>query len=281
MMKFFLTLLFFLTTFFTYSQILINEIMIDGATCDGTCNPNTAEWVELYNTSGSSVDVSCYIICDGDWTYVIPEGTIIPANGFLTIGGAGNEASAPDLSWASANYTGTGGIGTFTNGGEQLALFDNTGTMIDGIIWGGGQGLPDNGNAVTSSGSCTVTSVDLPSSGNSSWVNIGGDGADGSTMARDCDGAATWSNMTGGNMTFGTNNCVPLALDTTKIYKVTVIEEVETKTIMSIHTILGKELYYIDFNKEEVEININNYAEYGILIVRYTDLSVDKINIVK
>ena len=110
--------------------IVINEIMVDGGTCDGSCNPNTSEWVELYNTCPYDVDISCYIICDGDWTYVIPEGTTLTANSHITIGGATNESTSPDLDWSTANYSGTGGIGTFTNSAEQLALFDNTGTMI-------------------------------------------------------------------------------------------------------------------------------------------------------
>ena len=280
MKKLIFSLLFLLSfTHSTYSQIVINEIMIDGATCDGSCNPNTAEWVELYNSGNSIVDISCYIISDGDWTYVFPIGTTIPPNGYITIGGASNESSNPDFYWDDANYTGTGGIGTFTNGGEQLALFDNTGTMIDGIIWGGGQALSANNIAVTSSGSCIVTDIDLPGASNSDWEDIGTDGVDGSTMARECDGSSTWVNMETTDMTFGSSNgCVVMELDTNNVIHQQIVKDTEPKIIMYIHNMLGHELYHYNYNKD-IPIAITKFKEYGILIIRYTDLTVEIKNI--
>jgi hypothetical protein len=177
--------------------------MIDGGTCDGSCNPNTAEWVELYNTCSTSVDVGCYILADGDWTYVIPEGTTIDANGFLTIGGASQEDTAPDLYWdnATGSY-----IGTFTNSAEQLALFDNSGNWEDGIVWGGGQNLADNSNPVATSGNCTITNVNLPKANNSNWEDIVTDGVNISSMARSVDGGSTGENRVDGGLTYGFTN---------------------------------------------------------------------------
>ena len=277
MKKFFLLLL-LLLPIFSYSQcIVINEIMINGGSCDGSCNPNTSEWVELYNTCNTPIDVSCYIISDGDWTYVIPSGTIIANGGYLTIGGASNEGSSPDLDWATANYTGTGGIGTFTNGGEQLALFDNSGSMIGGIIWGGGQDLSANNVAVTASGSCTVTNVDLPNSGSSDWEDIVEDGVDESTMARECDGESTWVNYTGGDITFGTenNSCIPMFLEPdSAIFIFNENTDEEEKVIMKIYDVLGQELY--DFINGR-EVNMMDYK--GIIIIRYIDGTIKKVNI--
>jgi hypothetical protein len=261
---------------FSFGQCLsINEIMINGASCDGSCNPNTAEWVELYNDCGSDIDVSCYIISDGDWTYTFPSGTIIPSKGFLTIGGASNEGSAPDLDWATANYSGTGGIGTFTNGGEQLALFDNSGTMIDGIIWGGGQALSASNIPVTTFGSCTVTDIDLPNSGNSGWEDIGGDGTDGSTMSRECDGSSVWVNTETTDMSFGTTNgCIVMTLDTTKAVVTFPTEEGEEKVILTIYNVLGQEVYNLINGKE---VNMSHYK--GVIIIRYLDGTLRKVEV--
>lgn len=233
-------------SFTTYSQcVVINEVLIDGGACDGSCNPNTAEWIELYNTCGSDADVSCFIICDGDWTYVIPDGTTILSGGFLTIGGATNEASSADLDWAGANYTGTGGIGTLTNGGEQVALFDNTGSMIDGVIWGGGQGLPDGGNSVTASGPCTVTSVDLPNSSNSAWEVLPSDDND-CSIARETDGSSTWVRRcrSDGDMSFGTSNgSLPLHLIPDTLYTPNIPDKLITKEVIMIFDVSGQQLH--------------------------------------
>jgi hypothetical protein len=44
------------------------------------------DWVELYNSTNNAKDISGYIIYDdGDVEYQLPEGTTVPANGYLVI----------------------------------------------------------------------------------------------------------------------------------------------------------------------------------------------------
>lgn len=44
------------------------------------------DWVELYNSTGNTKDISGYVIYDdGDGEYQLPEGTTIPANEYLVI----------------------------------------------------------------------------------------------------------------------------------------------------------------------------------------------------
>ncbi len=61
--------------------ILINEFLPDPNTL------YTEEWIELYNPLNVMVDLSGYILDDivggGTAPYIIPEGTIIPAHGFI------------------------------------------------------------------------------------------------------------------------------------------------------------------------------------------------------
>ena len=55
--------------------IFINEIYASGE-----------DWVELYNSNGSAKDISGYIIHDdGETEYELPNGTSVPANGYLVI----------------------------------------------------------------------------------------------------------------------------------------------------------------------------------------------------
>lgn len=55
--------------------LFINEISASGN-----------DWVELYNSTGNAKDISGYIIYDdGDAEYQLPEGTTVPASGYLVI----------------------------------------------------------------------------------------------------------------------------------------------------------------------------------------------------
>lgn len=55
--------------------LFINEISASGD-----------DWVELYNSTNNTKDISGYIIHDdGDVEYQLPEGTTVPANGYLVI----------------------------------------------------------------------------------------------------------------------------------------------------------------------------------------------------
>src|SRR6218665_2713115 len=134
--------------------IVINEIMINAAgSNDGANSPNTAEWVELYNNCSTPVDIGCYAFSDGDFTVVFPSGTILQPYSYYTIGSL-NSGFVPDLNWATCGCTTqTGGsqVGIFTNSNEQLILQDNSGNLVDAIVWGSGQ-FPVNNSTTTATG---------------------------------------------------------------------------------------------------------------------------------
>ena len=61
--------------------VVINEVMVNAAgACDGSCTPNTGEWIELYNTGPFAWNIECYILSDGDFSVTMPAGTTIPGN---------------------------------------------------------------------------------------------------------------------------------------------------------------------------------------------------------
>jgi hypothetical protein len=63
------------------AQVVINEITPDPGNYDG----QGGEWTELYNTSATPLDLSCWVLTDGEEIVVFPSGTYIPANGYLVI----------------------------------------------------------------------------------------------------------------------------------------------------------------------------------------------------
>lgn len=164
------------------SKVFINEVAPRpqlGA-CAGTPNgqnPNSGEWIELLNAGPSAVDIGGWIVADGDWTATIPAGTLLAANAYYLIGGGGTFCSVgvlPDLNIETCNCA-TVAFGSdimnLTDGNEQVALFDCSGTFIDGVLWDGaagavGQALPDAvGNDAPATGCgnyITAKSVSLP-----------------------------------------------------------------------------------------------------------------------
>jgi|GEM_PF-2870140 len=248
-----------LSSLFSQS-VVINEVMVDGGTCDGSCNPNVAEWIELYNSGSTVIDLGCWAMTDGDFAITFPAGTSIPPSGYLTIGGAANEASAPDLNWGTcgcANYYGTGGLGTLTNGGEQIALFDDTGAWVDGIFWSGGQGLPSLGNSAPPMGGCAGQSLDLPASSDSNWESHPTDGGNDCTLARVFDGGSSWEVRCTTAKSFGASNG-------------TVLPAIFAKELTAESNGLDVELSWstlseIDFNRFEVERKLMDEASFVTL----------------
>ncbi|MBL7765904.1 MAG: lamin tail domain-containing protein [Chitinophagaceae bacterium] len=111
---------------------------------DGS-NPNSGEYIELYNAGPGTADMSGWLITDGDWTVTIPAGTLLVSGGYFLIGGGGTLCAAgavPDLNVETCNCTSgqnNGGNGTdfmnLTNGGECFGLFDCSNNFIDGVSW--------------------------------------------------------------------------------------------------------------------------------------------------
>lgn len=115
-----------------------------GADADGS-SPNSGEYLELYNAGPGNVDLSGWMVTDGDWTARIPAGTILAANSWYLIGGGGTECITgvkPDLNVETCNCTSgpnNGGTGTdfmnLTNSAEYLMLLDCGSNMIDQVRW--------------------------------------------------------------------------------------------------------------------------------------------------
>jgi hypothetical protein len=154
------------------AQVVINEITPDPGNYDG----QGAEWAELYNTGAAPVDVSCWVLSDGEEIIVLPAGTIIPAGGYLLIYnshffncatcnwdptiiaqlqtnpnvklldlaacGCTNQASCYSVTWENS---GAGGNPN-NDAGERIVLFDANATIVDALYYGSGARV--NGGAI-------------------------------------------------------------------------------------------------------------------------------------
>jgi len=88
------------------------------------------EWIELYNPTEESVDLSGLTINDNSGTYTIPDGITIADEEYLVI--ARNETAFEDLYGFSPDLSGLS-LG-LNNGGDYLRLKDST-EEIDMVAW--------------------------------------------------------------------------------------------------------------------------------------------------
>lgn len=108
------------------TKILISEVYYDTIGTD-----SKEEYIELYNPGSTAVDLSGWQLKDNVGTYTIPQGTVINATGFLII--ARNSAGFNALFGFNPDVSGlTLSLG---NSGDQVALYNTTGSQIDFVAW--------------------------------------------------------------------------------------------------------------------------------------------------
>jgi predicted extracellular nuclease len=121
MRKLISTLFLFCTmAFAAQAQIVINEISYNTPSVD-------VEFIELYNNSSNTVDLSGWSFSEGI-TYTFPSGISMPANAYLLV---------CEDSLRMVNYFGVNAYqwssGNLSNGGEDIILVDDMGAGIDTV----------------------------------------------------------------------------------------------------------------------------------------------------
>lgn len=116
------------------SPIVINEFSYDDV------DPESYEFVELYNAGGSTVDISCWTVDSLDGTglyasYVIPPSTTLPAGGHYTLVHTLLITSVPP----PVQDIGSGN--RLLDGHAAIALCDAASNVIDTVVYEAANGL--------------------------------------------------------------------------------------------------------------------------------------------
>ncbi len=109
------------------AQIVINEYSASNLTQFVDNNQKTEDWIELYNTSSSSVDLSGWHLSDKETNpmkWVIPNGVTIAGNGFLVFLCSGRDGLV--LGELHTNFK-----LSQTKGTDFVVLADPSGTIIE------------------------------------------------------------------------------------------------------------------------------------------------------
>ncbi len=126
-------------------DLLITEIMQNPA----AISDNAGEWFELFNTTGSVINLNGYIIKD-DGTNVdtIQSDVFVPALGFVVLGIAADTAvnGAYVCDYEYSNFY-------LSNGADEIILQTPTGVEVDRVDYDGGAVWPDpNGKSMVYTG---------------------------------------------------------------------------------------------------------------------------------
>lgn len=137
MRRFYLILALFLVVlpFIGSSQIVINEFQASNASTIGDLIEvdDFSDWIELFNTTATTFDISGWYLTDNTnnpekWQF--PSGTTMAPNSFLFIWADGYEDTIEQSFYSlHTNFK-------LAKDGEEIALFDNIGKLINKIEYG-------------------------------------------------------------------------------------------------------------------------------------------------
>lgn len=119
-------------------HVVINEVYYFVCTPADKCGNNPQnEWIELYNQSSNSLDLSGWTLTDNSSSDSIPSGTSISPHGFLIVT---PEVHTFDI-WSSVPLNERvilgGNIGNgLKDDGDRLILKDNSSSMVDAMSYG-------------------------------------------------------------------------------------------------------------------------------------------------
>lgn len=132
-------------------KVVFSEVFYDTPGTD-----SEEEWIELYNNSAVTIDISGWTITDNNdlgATYTFPQGTSIAAGAYLTV--AVNSTGFYNLYGYNANVYGA--IPSLNNTGDALILKDGSSNVKDFVAWEGGAagGVPTGWGSTTAPNAAT------------------------------------------------------------------------------------------------------------------------------
>ncbi|MBI4032403.1 lamin tail domain-containing protein [Candidatus Berkelbacteria bacterium] len=118
-------------------HVTISEVYYDVASDKGSDTPN--EWVELYNPTNSSVNLTGWELCDASDCDTLPSGTTIPAKSFLVV--TPNASTFTFWSVPAAAQVVLGESLSLSNAGDQVSLKNASAATVDALSYGSNTGI--------------------------------------------------------------------------------------------------------------------------------------------
>ncbi len=113
----------------TAASIVINEINYNSSD-----DFDSGDWVELYNPNSDAVNISGWTLYDNGNEFIIPQGTTIPADGYLVLVESSALFSNAFPNVPTDQYLGDISF-SFSNKGERISLFDEGKCLADYVVY--------------------------------------------------------------------------------------------------------------------------------------------------
>ncbi|MBL4703936.1 MAG: lamin tail domain-containing protein [Flavobacteriales bacterium] len=235
MMRSLLLMTFLCTIFYTgIAQIKINEISVKPGTSSSSSTYQSlkyvgysgrgSEYIELYNEGCGVIDLSCYYLVGHNdalnskkGTFRFPAGASISPLGFFSIGGPLSGANINLFNYTTGNdadlLATSNGRWYLDNADGYVALYDNTGTLIDAVYWSSsanynsnsylGDAPPNAPNPISPGTTCGVNPGALVRPTLAEVEYAGASPSLGKVLHRITDGSGAWAT----NATASLNAC--------------------------------------------------------------------------
>lgn len=183
------------------TDLVVNEVLADpdattgDANGDGAVDTSDDEFVELYNTTGSALDISGYKLSDGaSERHVFPNGTVIPAGGTIVVFGGGIVSDFSSVG-GLVQVASTGVLG-LNNTGDTITIVNASDVLVVSEIYG----VAGNDQSIARSPDFTGSFVDHSTIGtNTVDFSPGKDNTDNSPFIK------TWTGATNNDWATATN----------------------------------------------------------------------------
>jgi hypothetical protein len=115
-------------------RVVLNEVLAKNINGLTNLDGGTPEWLELYNTTATNVDLGGLSLSDTlaqPRKFVFPAGVVIPSGGYLVVLCDGDQPASTNAGGGLLNT----GFGIKANGGTN-AFFDRDATLLDYLVYG-------------------------------------------------------------------------------------------------------------------------------------------------
>ncbi len=118
-----------------WQKVVINKVYYDIDNEHG--NENENEWIELYNNTEESIDLTNWKICDNNSCDTLPDSNIIPAGGFVVIANKDTTWNYWEIPGGIAKINLDSAIGNgLSVTADMLILKNDSDVILDQMNWG-------------------------------------------------------------------------------------------------------------------------------------------------
>jgi hypothetical protein len=123
-----------ITALFEPDSELTGPVAINEINYNSALDFNTEDWIEFYNTTDNTIDLSGWIFKDSNdnHTFIFPANTSLPSHGYIVI--CRDRNAFTQLFPSVSNYLGDFNFG-LSSDGELVRLCDTQGNLVDSLTY--------------------------------------------------------------------------------------------------------------------------------------------------